>query len=54
LHNPFALWIADLAGIDLSNAEPERIGLGGRVITARTVPTTLQLPGFQWEAPVSF
>jgi hypothetical protein len=54
LQNRFAVWIADLAGIDLSNAESERIGVGGRVITARTVPTTLQLEGFQWDASVSF
>ena len=54
LHNRFAVWIADLAGIDLSGAESERIGVGGRVINARTVPATIQLDGFQWEAPVSF
>ncbi|MDQ2826674.1 MAG: retropepsin-like domain-containing protein [Actinomycetota bacterium] len=54
LHNRFALWVAETAGIDLSRASVERIAVGGTVTQARTVITALQLGEFTWEAPVSF
>ncbi len=54
LHNRYALWVAETAGIDLSRAPVERIAVGGTVTQARTVITALQLGEFTWEAPVSF
>lgn len=54
LHNRYALWVAETAGIDLSPAPVERIVVGGTVTQARTVITALQLGEFTWEAPVSF
>ncbi len=54
LHNRYALWVAETAGIDLSRAPVERIAVGGTVTQARTVNTALQLGDFTWEAPVSF
>lgn len=54
LHNRFALWVAETAGIDLSRAPVDRIAVGGTVTQARTVITALQLGEFTWEAPVSF
>jgi len=54
LHNRFALWIAREAGIDLGDAEPVSLGIGGRATIARTVTVGLRLAETSWEAPVSF
>lgn len=54
LHNRFGLWVARLAGIDLSEIEPHSLGVGGRPVLARTVTVSLALDPFEWEAPVSF
>jgi len=54
LHNRFGAWVADLAGVDLSGAAEQTIGIGGTTVSARTVSATLQLAEFRWEAPVSF
>lgn len=54
LHNRFASWIADEAGIELENVRPASIGVGGRPTLARTVPVALRAGEHRWEAPVSF
>lgn len=54
LHNRFGMWVARLAGIDLSDAESTRIGVGGRPVRARTTVTRLRFGEASWEAPVSF
>lgn len=54
LHNRFASWVADSVGIELAGAEEQPIGIGGKLVIARTVTATLQLAEFRWEAPVSF
>lgn len=54
LHNRFATWIAEEAGIELGDIRPTSIGVGGRPTLARTVVTTLRVGPHEWEAPVSF
>lgn len=54
LENRFGAWIADEAGLDLAGAQAVELGLGGRRIEARTVPVSLRLGQYEWEAPVSF
>lgn len=54
LHNRFGSWAAEVAGIDLSDAEPSRIAVGGIVTDALTVPVALTLADQVWQAPVSF
>jgi hypothetical protein len=54
IHNRFARWVADFVGLDLATTEPERIAVGGIITEARTVPCSLQLGQFAWEAPVAF
>lgn len=54
LHNRFAAWVAEAAGLDLSGVPTQSIGVGGRPTIARTVPVTLGVGEVTWEAPVSF
>ncbi|MGH8907337.1 MAG: aspartyl protease family protein [Egibacteraceae bacterium] len=54
LHNRFGAWVAHSAGIDLSTARAESLGVGGRPTTARTVTIGLRVGDVSWEAPVSF
>jgi hypothetical protein len=54
LHNRFAGWVADVIGLDLSDVEPEAIGVGGQHLLARTTTVSLRLGPDEWEAPVSF
>ncbi|MPZ86664.1 MAG: hypothetical protein GEU81_01060 [Nitriliruptorales bacterium] len=54
LHNRFGRVLADVAGIDLSDGERERFGVGGFLTEAATVPVRLQLGEAVWQAPVSF
>lgn len=54
LHNRFAAWVADAAGIDLTAGDQERIAVGGFVTTARQASVRLTLGGVTWEAPVWF
>jgi len=54
LHNRFARWVADEAGIDLTGATVTRLAVGGITTEARTVSCQLQLGDAGWEAPVSF
>lgn len=54
LHNRFARWTADAAGIDLRDADEQRIAVGGFVTSARMTPVRMTLGDFTWEAPVWF
>ena len=54
LHNRFAPWVAELAGIDLTGVDEELVAVGGITTTSRTVTCGLQLDDFAWEAPVAF
>jgi hypothetical protein len=54
LHNRFAAWTAEAAGIDLTGADHQRVALGGFVTTARQVPVRMTLGDATWEAPVWF
>lgn len=54
LHNRFAAWVAEAAGIDLAGADEEHVALGGFVSTARLAPVQLTLGDVTWEAPVWF
>jgi hypothetical protein len=54
LHNRFAGWTAETAGLDLSSAPAESLGVGGRPTIARTVTVRLAIGEYTWEAPVSF
>jgi hypothetical protein len=54
LHNRFAAWTADAAGIDLTGADQERAAVGGFVTTARQAHVQLTLGDVTWEAPVWF
>jgi hypothetical protein len=54
LHNRFAAWTADAAGIDLSGASEERLAVGGFVTAARQASVQLTLGEVTWEAAVWF
>jgi hypothetical protein len=54
VHNRFALWVAEAAGIDLTGAEQRTVALGGFATTAHLAMTPLQLADHNWEAPVWF
>jgi hypothetical protein len=54
LHNRFAAWIAESAGIDLTTADEARFAVGGFIVTAREAPVQLTLGEVTWEAPVWF
>jgi hypothetical protein len=54
MHNRFAGWVADAAGIDLTAADEERFAVGGFVAAARRGSVQLTLGAVTWEAPVWF
>jgi hypothetical protein len=54
LHNRFARWVAEAAGIDLSDAQQQTVALGGFTTTAHLATTPLQFANHTWEAPVWF
>ena len=54
LHNRFAAWVADAAGIDLSGADEQRLAVGGFVTSARQASVQLSLGDTTWEGPVWF
>jgi hypothetical protein len=51
LHNRFAAWVADAAGIDLTAADEDRLALGGFVTAARRASVLLTLGDVTWEPP---
>jgi hypothetical protein len=53
LHNRFARWIADAAGISV-DPPSERIAVGGVVTTANVARVELTLGDIRFEAPVWF
>lgn len=54
LHNRFGAWVAEAAGIDLADAEAERIAVGGFVTEARRALVQLTLGDNTWEPTVWF
>ena len=44
LQNQFGIWVADLAGVDVTGAAEQAIGIGGTSFSARTVTATLRSP----------
>jgi len=54
LHNRFAAWVAEAAGIDLTGANEERIAVGGFEAVGRRAEVQLTLGDTTWEAPVWF
>lgn len=54
LHNRFARWTADVAGIDLAGGERETLAVGGFLTEAVAVPVELEVAGLRWRAPVAF
>jgi hypothetical protein len=54
LHNRFGAWVAEVAGIDLADAEEQRLAVGGFVTSARATPVQLTIADVTWEAPVWF
>jgi hypothetical protein len=54
VHNRFASWVAEAAGISLAGADEERFGLGGFEATGRRADVQLSVAGVTWEAPVWF
>lgn len=54
LHNRFGAWVADVAGVELSGAEAESLGIGGRSTIGRTLVVRLRLGDYEWDAPVTF
>lgn len=54
LHNRFGMWLAELAGVDLTGGDEVELGVGGGVTHGVTVTTRLQLGEVAWEAPVTF
>jgi hypothetical protein len=54
LHNRFGAWVAEAAGIELSDAEEQRLAAGGFQTGARQALVRLTLGDVTWEAPVWF
>lgn len=54
LHNRFASWVAEAAGISLAGAEEERFAVGGFHAIGRRADVQLMLGDETWEAPVWF
>lgn len=54
LRNRFGQWVADIAGLELDDAEVETFALGGHLTTGRTIDVDLRMGNYFWRAPVSF
>lgn len=54
LHNRFAAWVAEAAGIPLGGAVEERFAVGGFEALGRLATVQLTLGEVTWEAPVWF
>lgn len=58
LRTRFSAELAEIAGIDLSDAPTERFAVGGQVVDGATVRVTLRMKAadeeHHWDAPVSF
>ncbi len=54
LHNRFAAWVAEAAGVDLSGAEEGGFAVGGFAAVGRRAAVQLTLGEVTWEAPVWF
>jgi hypothetical protein len=54
LHNRFGTWVAEIAGIDLTACEEQRLAVGGFTTIARQTRVQLTIGEVTWEALVSF
>jgi hypothetical protein len=54
LHNRFAAWVADAAGIDLGRADQRLLAVGGFMAVGRRASVQLTLGDVTCEAPVWF
>jgi hypothetical protein len=54
LHNRFAAWVAEAAGIDLTDGDEERFAVGGFTALGRRAVVQLTLGDVTWETPVWF
>jgi hypothetical protein len=54
LHNRFAEWVADAAGVDLTTADEEHLAVAGFVTAARRASVQPTLGEVTWEAPEWF
>ena len=58
LRTRFSAELAEMAGIDLSDAPRERFAVGGQVVDGATARVTLRMKAVceehEWDAPVSF
>jgi hypothetical protein len=54
LHNRFGGWVAEAAGVELDDADEERIAVAGLVTVARRATVHLALGEVAFEAPVWF
>lgn len=54
LHNRFGAWIATAAGIDLADADHDRVTVGGFVADAWVSRVALTIGDVTWDAPVWF
>ncbi|HET8526584.1 MAG TPA: hypothetical protein VFM81_08085 [Actinomycetota bacterium] len=54
LHNRFAAWVGEAAGIDLTGADEDRLAVGGFVALGRRAMVQLTVADTTWEAPVWF
>jgi hypothetical protein len=52
--NRFASWLADAAGIDLTEARSETVAIAGLRTTARHSRVDLTVAGHRYDAPVTF
>lgn len=54
LHNRFGMWVAEAAGIEVSDAEEQHLVVGGFITRAHQAFVRLTLGDVTWEAPVWF
>lgn len=54
LHNRFALWAAETAGIPLDDGIRTQIAVSGVICDTVTVPVVLEIEDVQWHTAMSF
>ena len=52
--NRFGAWLAEMTGVDLTNAPSSRVVVAGLTATARHARVDLTIAGVRYEAPVTF
>ena len=54
LHDRFAAWVTEAAGIELTDTEQQTLGVGGMLTEARQARVQLIVAGHTWDATVWF